>query len=161
MKHPNRVRRATGGWAAIAAAMLCPATILACDSDASCNADEIDAFFLPLIAASLIRDTELSEPATTASPAIISSIQPVVIKPPSSLSPTNPAPANPVPTNPLLALTARFQLTEGMLAAGGGIKLDIDRLALTTGQMVDGGGVAGSDMVRFPPFRRAASPAAV
>ena len=156
MKHPNRVRRATGGWAAIAAAMLCPATILACDSVASCNADEIDAFFLPLIAASLIRDTELSGPAATASPAITSSIQPVVIKPPSSLPPSSLAPAIPVP-----ALTARFQLTEGMLAAGGGIKLDIDRLTLATGQMDDGGGVAGSDMVRFPRFRRAASPAAV
>lgn len=156
MKHPNRVRRATGGWAAIAAAMLCPATILACDSEASCNADEIDAFFLPLIAASLIRDTELSGPAATASPAIISSIQPVVIKPPSSLPPSSLAPTNPVP-----ALTARFQLTEGMLAAGGGIKLDIDRLTLATGQMEDGGGVGGSDMVRFPRLRRAASPAPV
>ena len=152
MKHPNRVGRATSGWAAIALVMLCPATSLACDSDASCKTDEIDAFFLPLIAASLIRDTELSTPANTASPAIISDLQPVVIKPPSSLPPPSQPPADPVP-----ALTAGYRLTEGMLAAGGGVRLDLKRLTLATGQAKDAGGMTGSDMARFQRIQQPVS----
>ena len=144
MKHSNRVVLATGGLAAIALVMLCPATSLACGSDASCKTDEIDSFFLPLIAASLIRGTELSTPAKTASPALISDLQPVVIKPPSSLSTSSLPPADPMP-----ALTAGYQLTEGTLAAGGGVSLDLKRLTLATGQAKNAGGVTGSDMTRF------------
>ena len=147
MKHPNRVVRATGGLATIAMVMLCPAMILACGSDASCETDEIDAFFLPLIAASLLRDTEIPSPAKAASPVILSGVQPVVIKPPPPLPPADPVPA----------LTARYQLTEGTLAAGGSVSLDIDRLTMTSGQVKDVGGVTGSDMARFPRWRRTAA----
>jgi len=91
---------------------------LACDSDTACRIGAVDRFFLPLIAASLMKDGLVgsSQPSPDALPVTPSALKPVIIKPPSQ-PPSRRRPSL-VPVVKLL-----HQLETGDLVEGGTSRL--------------------------------------
>ncbi len=155
----NYTREVIRTCAVITLLILCQGTAIACGTDASCNADEIDRFFLPLIAASLMKDrvvgTDLlplsALPAWPTSPVITHIQKPVVIN-----APSHPDPAPPVPT-----ITLRQHLVPGDLAEGGTVELIIEQSLSSAGQpdIVDSAKRQGMDQIL--PNHQTVSPASI
>ena len=105
---------------AMAGAFACvPAS--ACDGDAACG--DINGFFMPLIANSLVDNPRraAAAPVPSVTPDSILPAKPVVIRPPPRRGPNKPA--RPVPAR-RISLTQ--QLTTGRIAAGGSTFLAVD-----------------------------------
>lgn len=137
------------GWfTVIVMVTMCTGRAIACRDDAACRAEDIDRFFLPLIAASLMHDVPSAALNRTpgASPVVTSDLRPVVIKPPAP-----PPAAVPVPV-----LKVRHQLVAGDLAEGGSVRLDVSHTRLPKGPATSANGAIIDDKQGLPPLRHPA-----
>ena len=130
-----------------------PVAAMPCGTDESCNAGEIDRFFLPLIAASLAEDaglavqdqTSVAAPLNT-SPTTSSPRPPVLIRPKD----------RPTPTVLVPVLTVHYLLTGGHLVAGGNVQLYVTHESLSSKQVAATAGTAMPATMASPTFRQTA-----
>ena len=130
-------------------------TVFACVGDTSCQSNEIDRFFLPLIAASLMKDGGLTalSPSRSTLPVTTSGLDQVVIKPPSRPRP---------PRESLVPVVkVVHHLETGELIAGGKARLLIGSTHPSARPARATEETGTHDGVRLPPLRQLAPESAI
>ena len=123
-------------------------TALACGSGTPCQTAEIDRFFLPLIAASLMKQQAGATPSPAAEsvPAVTTAFRPVIIKPP----------AKPAAQRQRRVAKLLHQLVAGDLVDGGTVTLLIGPPRPATRPAEAAGGAPGPASAQPPPLRQLA-----
>ena len=121
----------------------------ACDGGAACG--EVNGFFMPLIASSLVDNPRraAAAPSPSVTPDSILPAKPVVIRPPPRRGPDKPA--RPVPAR---RVNLTQQLTAGRIAAGGSTFLAVDDDEVHIPAAADGGAVPATPDAALSPLRQ-------